>query len=253
MIIKLIGKLAIAVSSAMLLAGASPVLAQDPPKDITVGILTTGAPFTYKEGNDYKGFEVDLINAIAKQENLAVHWSDLKFEAMIPALQADQIDLAAASFFVREERKKVVDFSDSYFKEGNVLAVPVNSPIKSLQDLKNKVIVAKKGAAGMASAEKIAAQYGATIRGLDDEPNMYLEVKTGNADGVVHDSAILGYKIKLDGANPSLRLVGDVIDTADIALAFPKGSKLTAVFNAGIAKLRASGELDRLNDAYFGK
>lgn len=219
---------------------------------ITIGILTTGAPFTMKENGKYKGFEVDLIEWIAKSEHLEIVWNDLKFEAMIPALQAHQIDAAAASFFVTDARRKVVDFSTSYYAEGNVLAVPVNSEIKSLEDLKGKTIVAKKGAAGLISAQKIAEKHDATVRALDDEPAMYLDVQTANSAGVVHDSAILGYKISQDGANPTLRLIEPVIDTSDVALAFPKDSPLLAVFNDGLKKAQETGELARINKKYFG-
>lgn len=220
-------------------------------EDVNIAILTTAAPFEYKINGELKGFEVDLLKKIAELEGLTINWSEMKFDGMIPALQAGQADVAAAGFFVTDARKQVIDYSEPHFSEGNILAVPFDSDIKELKDISGKQIVAKRGSAGFISAQKISQQYGATLKTLDDESSMYLQVQTRNSDGLVNDSAVLAYKLKLEGDHPTLRTVGEVIDKSDVAFAFSKGSPLAARFTNALHRMKASGDYQRIYSLYF--
>lgn len=229
---------------------ASAVSSSPEKKPITVAVLNTAPPLMYKENGELTGFEIDLIKAIAKEKNLEITWKEMKFDAMIPALQANQIDMAAAGFFIKEEREKIIDFSDSYLKEGNVLAAPKDSPIKSFDDLKGKTIVAKKGAASESAAKTLVEKYGAKLTLLEDEPSMFLEVANKNADALVNDSLVIEYKNNQDGDKASLKII-DSIDSFNVALALPKGSELTKEINDGLSKLKQSGEFDKIYGSYL--
>ena len=67
---------------------------------------------------------MDLIRAIGKQLGYKVEISAMGFDALIPALQADNIDVALAGMSITEERKQQVIFSDPYYKSGLLVMVP---------------------------------------------------------------------------------------------------------------------------------
>ena len=55
-------------------------------KTITFAAEMTYPPFEYAEGDQYKGFDIDLANAIAKQMGYKAKWVSMGFDALIPAL-----------------------------------------------------------------------------------------------------------------------------------------------------------------------
>jgi ABC-type amino acid transport substrate-binding protein len=245
-----VGLAAVAALIAFQPATADPKLPSD---TIHAGILRTAPPFAFVQDNEYKGMTYDILQAIAKDDGFKVDLRPMGFDAMIPAMQAEQIDVAVAGFFVTEPRKKIIDFSTPFFKEGSVLAVPIDSQIKSYDDLKGKTIVSQQGSAALALLKEIAPKYDVKVGIIADSANMLLATQTGNADGIFFDSAVVAYQIALEKDHPTLRLVGDVQSPTNIAFALPKGSPWKEVLDAGLDKLRKSGELEKIVDTYVAK
>ena len=104
-------------------------------KTYKVGIDVTYPPFEYKDGDTYKGIDIDLIKAIAKDQGFKIKFEAMDFSGIIPALQANQLDVAIAGMSITPERKKVVTFSDPYFKAGLILVVKEDeNKIKSVKE-----------------------------------------------------------------------------------------------------------------------
>lgn len=91
----------------------------------TVKLGTNAAfpPFEYVEGKDIVGFDIAMGERIADSCNAQLEVVDMAFDSLIPALQAGTIDFIAAGMSVTEERKKNVDFSDSYYASEQVIIV----------------------------------------------------------------------------------------------------------------------------------
>ncbi|WP_054311288.1 transporter substrate-binding domain-containing protein [Mesorhizobium sp. 1M-11] len=249
-----IGRFALTAGLAFFMAQQAPAQADEKPSDtIEAGILMTAPPFSYVNNGQQKGITYDLLNAIAKDQGFKIHLNPMGFDAMIPAMQAHQIDVAVAGFFVTDVRKKIIDFSEPFFTEGSALAVPIDSPIKSYDDLKGKTIVSQQGSAALSVLQGIAPERGVDVRAMADEANLLMAVQSGNADGIFFDSAIVAYRISLEGDKPTLRIVGEVQHPTDIAFALPKDSKWTPILNAGIEKLRKSGELEKIVKTYVAE
>lgn len=77
-----------------------------------------------KEGSDeFTGFDMDLIRAIGTKLGYKVEISSMGFDALIPALNSGNIDVAIAGMSITDERKKVVVFSDPYYTSGLIVMV----------------------------------------------------------------------------------------------------------------------------------
>lgn len=219
---------------------------------ITVAVINDYPPMEFKQNGKLVGFDIDLVEAIAKEVNLQVEWKEMKFDGIIPALQAKQVDAAVSAITIRPDRQEVVDFTDSYMTSGLSLIVKKDGPVKTLEDLKGKTIVAKQGTTGLKKAQELADKYGAKVKVLQDDTALYLDVETGNSHATINDFSSAAYKVKVDGDKSKLAILGDKLTGEDYGIAVVKGNKeLLDKFNNGLKALKDNGEYDKLMEKYF--
>ena len=92
-------------------------------KTVKLGTNAAFPPFEYVEGKNIVGFDITMGQFIAKNADMKLEVVDMAFDSLIPALQSGTIDFIAAGMSVNEERKKNVDFSDTYFESEQVIIV----------------------------------------------------------------------------------------------------------------------------------
>ncbi|WP_404453756.1 transporter substrate-binding domain-containing protein [Virgibacillus necropolis] len=219
-----------------------------------VGIDTTYPPFEFQEGDEYKGIDVDLIRAIAKDQGFEIELEPMDFSGIIPAMQAGELDIAIAGMSITDDRKKVVDFSDPYFEAGLSLVVAEgNSDITSLEDLKGKKVAVKKGTTGAAFAEENKDKYGYEIVQVNDSTSMFQEVANGTADALIEDYPVISYAIAQ--SDLKLQVVGDRLNGDNYGIAVLKGEndELLKKINDGLAALKESGKYDEILSTYLGE
>ena len=96
-------------------------------------------PFSFKQGDTFVGIELDMLAEIAKRECFSYELKFMNFDGVIPGLVSGQIDGALDGINISDERKKIVDFSDGYFKSGLCVVTRVDDDrIKQFDDLKGK-------------------------------------------------------------------------------------------------------------------
>src|SRR3712207_3335553 len=104
-------------------------------EQITVASDISYPPFEFEKNGKPVGFDIDLMNEIAKRANLQVEYQNVAFDGIIPGLGNDLYDAAIAAMTITETREKKVDFSDPYFNADQSLIVRSDSPIKSVGDI----------------------------------------------------------------------------------------------------------------------
>ncbi|WP_066255395.1 transporter substrate-binding domain-containing protein [Neobacillus drentensis] len=219
-----------------------------------VGVDTTYPPFEFKEGNDYKGIDIELINAIAKNQGFKIELTPMDFGGIIPAMQANQLDVAIAGMSITDERKKVVDFSTPYFDAGLTVVVKKdNSSIKAVEDLKGKKVAVKKGTTGAKYAQDNASKLGITVVQFNDSPAMFQEVSNGNADALIEDYPVISYAIAQKDLG--LKIVGDRLNGDQYGIAVLKGQNadLLKKIDTGLAELKKDGTYDKIIKTYLGE
>ncbi|MFC7363543.1 MULTISPECIES: transporter substrate-binding domain-containing protein [Bhargavaea] len=221
----------------------------------TVGIDTTYPPFEFEDSSgNYKGIDVDLIKAIAKNQGFEVKLEPMDFGGIIPALQAGQLDVAIAGMSITDERKEIVDFSEPYFEAGlTLVAQKDNNEIEALEDLEGKTVVVKSGTTGAQFAQDNQDEYGYEITVLEDSPSMFQEVSNGNADVLIEDYPVIAYAIA--ESNLDLQIVGDRLNGDNYGIAVLKGENadLLDKINAGLQELKDSGEYDEILNTYISE
>ncbi|MFY0760790.1 transporter substrate-binding domain-containing protein [Metabacillus dongyingensis] len=219
-----------------------------------VGVDTTYPPFEFKEGNEYKGIDIELINAIAKDQDFKIELSPMDFGGIIPAMQANQLDVAIAGMSITDERKKVVDFSTPYFNAGLTVVVKKdNTTTKSVDDLKGKTVAVKKGTTGAKYAQDNSGKLGIKVVQFNDSPAMFQEVANGNADALIEDYPVISYAIAQKDLG--LKTVGDRLNGDKYGIAVLKGQDkdLLEKINKGLANLKKDGTYDKIIKSYLGE
>ena len=239
-------------ASAALPPGAVASIAATVPADIrATGRLVAGVNVPYAP-NEFKnsqgqivGFDVDLLNAVAKTLGLATDYREAVFDDIIPSVQHGNINVGMSSFTDTVQRQSMVDFV-TYFQAGTLWAQRPGSPIDpgaacglrvgvvagSIQE--SKEIPAKSDActaAGVSPINKIV------YPGQDEVTAALI---AGKVDAMSADSPVTGFAIKL--SNGALVPAGDVFDSAPYGWPVAKGSRLAESLRQALEHVMQTGE-----------
>ena len=77
---------------------------------LTYGVAATFAPFEYMQDGKLVGFDIEMLEALAKKMGLGVEIMNMEFKGLIPALQSKRIDIINSAMYIRPEREEQVDF-----------------------------------------------------------------------------------------------------------------------------------------------
>ncbi len=223
----------------------------DEAKVLRVGTEPAFAPFEFpKEGSkELTGFDIELVQALGKQLGYKVQIEGMGFDALIPALQAGNIDAAIAGMTITDERKKVVTFTDSYYTSGLMIMVRKDSTVKSIDDLKGKTIACQIGTTG---ENKSRTVEGAKVKAFNTQDEAALELKNGGCDAVIGDAPVIEYYMTKAGKDFAMT-VGEKMEAEPYGIAVKKDSKLAGELNKALAELKKNGEYDKLYTKWFGE
>ncbi|SHI23801.1 transporter substrate-binding domain-containing protein [Desulfosporosinus lacus] len=219
---------------------------------LKVGVKVDVPNFGYKDPKteEITGFEIDLANAISKEilGTEKIEPAAVTAKTRGPLVDSGDVDLVIATFTVTEERKKSYNFSDAYFTDGVKLMVKKDSGIQGLKDLNGKKIGVAQSATSKKAIQEAADKIGAKVTFM--EFSTYPEIKaaldSGRVDCFSVDGSILsGY------LDDSTVILADSFSPQDYGVASKKGNDgLAKLVNDTIAKLKTSGELDKMTQKW---
>lgn len=226
--------------------------------DLKVAIDPTYEPFTYKTPDGKPtGFDVDIANAVCAEIKRKCVFVEQVWDSMIPGLQARKYDVIVSSLSMTEERKRVIDFSDRYYKTPSAIVVKKGTAYTGPASLKGKRIGVLKGSTQEKWALGELKPAGVNIIPYEAQDQVYLDINAGRLDGTVADKVEVhgGFLRKPEGKDYGY--VGpDQYDTKyygdGIGIPARKGQKeLIGQINAAIKTIRANGTYDKIAKKYF--
>jgi polar amino acid transport system substrate-binding protein len=226
-------------------------------RSLKIGSDTTYPPFEFVDTKTQKivGFDVDMVNEICKLINCTAQFVTTNFDTIFVALAQKQFDMVASGVTITDERKKTIDFGDSYLKYGETLLIRTgDTTVKSKDDLKNTQIIVgvQTGTSNEQTALKLVADQQKQIKRYDTFDQAVAALIAGDINCVEIDRpAALGYM----ATNPGkIETVKDDFTSDDLAFAFQKGDKeMVDAFNAGLKAIRDNGTYDKIKDFWFNK
>ncbi len=217
---------------------------------------TAFKPFEYTDAaGNFVGIDVDIVEAIAKDQGFEYELKSLGWDASIAACQANQADGMIAGASITDKRKNSGwIFSDGYYTATQCMAVDADSDITSFSDLKGKQVAVKTGTQGASYAESLKKEYDFTISYFEDSPTMYQAVSGGQAAACFEDTPIMASSIK-DGELTMKIVEGTENEGSDYGLAIfnNDNQELIDAFNAGLANIKKNGKYDEIITKYLGE
>lgn len=230
-------------------------------KALKIGVSATREPFSFVDKNGrVTGHDGELARIIASRLQRPVEFFNMKFMALIPALQSGKVDLIVTGMTATDERKKFVDFTEPYYANAQVMLVrnpaaaktePVptvpggieaGQEISTLEDLGGKRIGVLGGSAGDLAARKHFPN--ATFQVFVAAADAALAVKSLKADAFVYDKSVL---LNLAEKNPELVILDQPVAKLEVAAAIRKdNTALLAEINRVFSELKKEGKLQYL-------
>ncbi len=107
-----------------------------------VGTDAENPPFTYLEGNEFKGIDIEICKRIADKLKMELQITRYRFDDLFSALALNKIDVAASAITITSKRKQTMDFTIPYFETDLAVVTKTNSPIKveKIEDLGKYIV-----------------------------------------------------------------------------------------------------------------
>ena len=198
------------------------------------------------DAGEFEGIDIETAQAIADKLGLELQIDDMDFDAALLSVQQGKADIVMAGVTVTDERKAVMDFSDSYATGIQSIIVPEGSDIASPDDLAGKKIGTQRGTTGYIDCSDDFGDE--NVVAYDDGLTAVQALNNGQVDAVVIDNAPAKEFV---AANPGLVILDTSYAEEDYAIGMAKGSSLEDAVNAVLEELKADGTLQSIVDKYI--
>jgi ABC-type amino acid transport substrate-binding protein len=214
---------------------------------LRVGSDIPYAPFEFGREPDYEGFDVDIVNEVAKRIDLEAEFVKTPFDPIFRNLAQGRFDMVASAATITPERQKTVDFSVPYFPADQSLMVKRGSDIKTTDDLEGKRVGAQVGTTGADYAKDEANAE--TVRTYDLIDDAFNALQTGQVDAVINDFPVSKYA---ERSKEDLQVVQRIPTGERYGLGFNKDStKLREEVDKALNEMKEDGTYTKIYKKWF--
>jgi len=229
---------------------------------VRVGMMYNSIPAAYfNDKNEWVGFDVDTAEEVVKRigtsmgKQLKVERVKVNNISRISMLTSGMIDMSVANMTHKRERDKTIDFSITYFFDGQKILAK-KGKFKSLKDFKGKKLASQQGTTSEKNAMELLKKLGdpnyqKNVISFQDEPSCFLALQQGKVAGWTTDSTILlGYAAKDPG---KYELVGDFFSSEPYGMGLPQDdSAWRDAVNFALQDMWADGTYKKIYDKWYG-
>lgn len=204
------------------------------------------------ETGQLMGFEVDLVQAMADEWGVEVEFVPVASVTAVPKLVAGEVDLVAAALVHTKEGEEQIEFSQTYFSDGQTLLVSAESGIGGIEQLDGATVAAVRGSIFMERIEDYAQANGVTVKVLPflEYSTALAALKAGQVDALTANRAALSHFARDDA---KLLVVGKPLTQDPYALGLPSGdTDFMNLVNFTLQELKEAGMYDEIYEKWFG-
>lgn len=207
------------------------------------------APFNFFQGTKLTGFEVELMELVAKKMGVGIEWKTLGFDALLTGLRQDRWDLVIASHGVTDERAKAVTFTAPHYCSGGVI-VAKDARLRTAKDLNGKTVSVQTGSSYLEAVQKIPGLK--EMKNFPQDSDARTAMFTDRVDAWVTDRFVAAAALRAH-PNSGSRSQGTLF-VEHIAAAVAKGNaSLKAAYDKALGEVMADGSYDALATRYFNE
>jgi ABC-type amino acid transport substrate-binding protein len=233
-------------------ASARP-LAANPYNLATPGTLVVGMdlefkPEMYLQNGKPAGYDVELLNAVAKQLNVKLKIQNLSFNGLIPGLVSKKFDMVSVGLSPTPERRKAISFSRAYVPYAQILAARKGDTTGASMSAWNNASKTLTSLQGSTAEQLVKSDFPkAKSSSFPDQNSAFLQVATGRANGIVVENYLLAQFNKSNGNKLQEVPFPKPLQVQYGAYGVQKGNvALVKALNGAICKVQASGELAKI-------
>lgn len=223
---------------------------------LRIGVAATREPVSFvdKDGR-VTGYDGELARLFGQRLNRPIEFHNMKFMSLIPSLASGKIDMIVTGMTATDERRKSVNFTQSYFANAQVLLTrkpaaasgPLASgpdaggglELRSLDDLGDKRLGVMMGTVYDGFA--LEKWPKADIQHYQSFPDVVMALNTGKVDAILYDAEPLREILR---EQPDLTRFGPPLFTLPMGVGFRKGTPLRGDFDAFLTEIRSNGVYD---------
>jgi len=216
---------------------------------LRVGTEGTYPPFTFKDDGELKGYDIDVMKAVADEAGFDVEFVEAPFDALFPALDSGRIDVIANQVTINPEREARYLFTRPYtYSRGVIVTATDTDDITTLADLKGQTAAQSE----TSNWAQVARDAGAKVQSVEGFAQAAELLVQGRVDVIVNDSiAVLDY-LATTGSK-DIEIKGEVDDeVSEQALVFRKDEQgVRDQADQALQRLAADGRLKEISEGYF--
>lgn len=221
---------------------------------LTIATNAEFPPYEYYEEGAVIGIDIDIMQAVCDKLGMELQIEDMAFDSIISAVSTGKVDIGASGFTVTEERKKNINFSDTYAISKQVIIVAGETKqavVESVDDLSGASIGVQLGTTGDIYVSDYEGDgSGTVVERYNKGADAVQALKQGKIDCVVIDEQPA---LKFVEQNSGLRILDEEFTLEEYAFAIAKGNEeLLTQVNEALEELQEEGVLDSIKKNYVG-
>ena len=222
---------------------------------ITMSTNAEFEPFEYKDGESIVGIDLEISQKIADKLGVELKVNDVAFDSLIPEITSGKADFVAAGMTADDERRKNVDFSDSYFDAGQAIIVKKGGDIKAPKDLDGKKVGVQTGTTGdkyCTNEDGTSEIKVGSVERYNKGMDAVSDLIAGRIDAVVIDDFPAQKYVEKN--SDKIAKLNDMLTSEQYAIAVKKGNtELVDLINETLKELKDSGDLQKIFDKYLAQ
>lgn len=228
--------------------------------EFRIGVEAAFVPFTYRRDGKIVGYDVDLAHIFCKTLGVKPVLVDTPWAGVIPSLYAKKFDIIMTCLAYSKERVERVAYTIPYAEASQAMLIRATDQgaIKGPADLNGRVLAVKLGSPGQFIQERIQSQLKAAggpglkeVRMFDDHPSAYIALSQNRVDAVLNNIPTLAMVLK-DAPGKYVLIKGIGADNWAGIAARKEDTEIIRFLDGELTRLKASGELYRLQEQWFG-
>ena len=227
---------------------------------ITIGFDNTFVPMGFEEKNgQYTGFDIDLAKEVSERLGFKIQFQPIDWDMKETELQNGTIDAIWNGYSATDERREKVLFSIPYMENQQVLVAKKGQQIRSVEDMKDKILGAQAGSSGYLDFEAQPELLKNRVR--DQKANQYqsfnealIDLKNDRIDALLIDRVYANYYLQSEGILNDYHVFSAGFESESFAVGVrPADKRLLQALNQSFISLHQEGKFQEISQKWFGE
>ncbi len=220
--------------------------------ELVLGLDASFPPMGFTdESNEIVGFDIDVAEEVCARMGVEIVKQPINWDTKEEDLKVGKIDCIWNGLSINPARAEAMNLSDPYMKNEMIFVVPVDSEIKSMDDLEGKTIGVQTGSTAQEILEAWDKFDTITESPLEENVTALNQMELGFSDAVFLDSVVANYFITSNDKDYVV-LEGN-LEAEEYAIGFRKEDQaLRDEVQKTLSEMKADGKLGEISTKWFG-